>query len=60
VGSITFGITIIAALAAFSARETYRIRSSDLGDKNAVPIDKAEYDRLRAETLAGSARPGVA
>jgi MFS family permease len=51
VGSITFGVTIIATLAAWSARETYRVRLSDLGNPNAVPIPKAEYDRLRAGTL---------
>ena len=53
VGSITFGITIVAAAAAFSARETYRVRLQDLGDKRARPMDRGEYDRLRAETLAG-------
>ena len=46
VGSITLGVTIIAALAAWSARETYRIPMSQLGEPDAVPIDKAEYDRL--------------
>jgi MFS family permease len=56
VGSITFGVTIIAALAALSARETYRIRLQDLGDTRAVPMDKAEYERVRAETMAGAAR----
>ena len=53
VGSITLGITLIAAAAAFSARETYRLRLEDLGNKNAVPIEKAEYERLRAQALAG-------
>ncbi|MBP6716529.1 MAG: MFS transporter, partial [Acidobacteria bacterium] len=48
VGSITFGITIIAAIAAFSARETYRLRLEDLGDANATPIELAEYTRLQA------------
>jgi Na+/melibiose symporter-like transporter len=52
VGSITLGVTIIAALAAWSARETYRIPISQLGEPDAVPIDKAEYDRLRGETVA--------
>jgi hypothetical protein len=56
VGSITFGITIIAALAALSARETYRVRLHDLGDKHAVPMDEDEYARLRAETMAGRQR----
>jgi MFS family permease len=51
IGSITLAVTIVAAIAAWSARENYRVRLSDLGDPNAVPIEKAEYDRLRAETL---------
>jgi MFS family permease len=49
VGSITFGIGIIAALAAFSARETYRVHLDDLGNKNAPVVPREEYDRLRAE-----------
>ena len=52
VGSITLAVTIIAAIAAWSARETYRIPMSQLGEPDAVPIDKAEYDRLRAQTVA--------
>jgi hypothetical protein len=50
VGAIAFGVTIIAAVAAWSARETYRIHLNDLGDPNAVPVDKQEYDRLRTQT----------
>jgi MFS family permease len=48
VGSITFGLAIIAAIAAYSARETFRIHLNDLGMKDAVPIPREEYDRLRA------------
>jgi hypothetical protein len=48
VGSITFGLAIIAAIAAFSARETFRIHLNDLGNKDAEPIPREEYDRLRA------------
>ena len=48
VGSITFGLAIIAAIAAFSARETFRIHLNDLGNKDAQPIPREEYDRLRA------------
>jgi hypothetical protein len=53
VGAIAFGITVIAAIAAFSARETYRIHMNDLGKKDAVPVPKDEYDRLRAQSLTG-------
>jgi MFS family permease len=52
VGALAFAITIISAIAAWSARETYRFHLNDLGDPNAVPVDKREYDRLRGETLA--------
>jgi MFS family permease len=48
IGSITFGMTIIAALAALSARETYRIHMNDLGEKDAVPVPREEFDRIRA------------
>jgi MFS family permease len=52
VGTITFGVTIISAIAAWSARETYRIRLNDLGNPNAVPMPKSEYDRMRARSIA--------
>jgi MFS family permease len=52
VGSLAFGITVIAAIAALSARETYRIHMNDLGDPDAVPVPKPEYDLLREEALA--------
>jgi len=54
VGAIAFGITVIAALAAFSARETYRVHMNDLGRPDAQPVDKAEYDRLRAASMAAA------
>jgi MFS family permease len=52
IGAITLGICIIAAIAAWSARETYRVHLNDLGDKNAVPVPAPEYARLRAEAGA--------
>ncbi len=54
VGSIAFAVTVIAATAAWSARETYRVHMNDLGKRNAVPVDKATYERLRAESLASA------
>ena len=54
VGSLTFGVTIIAAVAAFTARETYRLRLEDLGNKNASPIPEAEYERIRLEAPGGA------
>jgi hypothetical protein len=47
VGSITFGLAIIAAIAAFTARETFRVHMNDLGRNDAVPVPKEEYDRIR-------------
>ena len=52
IGAWTFGITIISAIAAFSARETYRTHLNDLGAPHATPVDKAEYERLRNQALA--------
>lgn len=52
VGAITFGITVVAALAAWSARETHRVAMTDLGNRHAVPMDRAEYERLRLQSVA--------
>ena len=59
VGAITLGVTVIAALAALSARETYRIHMNDLGNANAVPVEKAEYERLREQSIANASREKV-
>src|SRR5690349_20167521 len=55
VGAIAFGITVIAALAAVTARETYRININDLGNPGAVPMPKADYERMRAQAASGAA-----
>ncbi|TPE49592.1 MFS transporter [Amaricoccus solimangrovi] len=55
IGSLAFGITCVAAVAAWSARETYRVHMNDLGKSDAVPVPRAEYDRMRAASLAGHA-----
>jgi MFS family permease len=49
VGAITFGVTAIAAVAALSARETYRVHLRDLGRPGAMPVDKGDYERMRAQ-----------
>jgi MFS family permease len=54
IGAITFGVTVIAALACMSARETYRVHMSDLGHPNAAPVDKQDYDRIRAQAIAAA------
>src|SRR5574343_459807 len=51
IGSITLVVTIIAALAAWSARETYRVHMQDLGKPEAELVPKDEYDRLRLDAI---------
>lgn len=51
IGSITLVVTIIAALAAWSARETYRVHMHDLGKPDAELVPKDEYDRLRLDAI---------
>ncbi|HEY3263218.1 MAG TPA: MFS transporter [Pseudonocardiaceae bacterium] len=48
VGSFTLACGIIAAIAAFSARETFRVHMNDLGMPGAQPVPREEYDRIRA------------
>jgi MFS family permease len=48
IGSIVVAITVIAAIAAYSARETYRVHMNDLGVKGTQPVPKEEYERIRA------------
>jgi len=55
IGAITFSITAIAAVAAASARETYRLPVRDLGNPRAVPMAKPDYERLRAAAIDGTA-----
>jgi hypothetical protein len=54
VGAIAFGVTVISAAAAWSARETYRIHMNDLGNAKAAPVAKDEYNRLRLQSLASA------
>src|SRR6516225_9686609 len=55
IGCLAFAVTLISALAAMSARETYRVHLNDLGDLGAVPVSKRDYDRMRALSAASSA-----
>ena len=52
VGSMALAVTAITALAAWSARETFRIPLSQLGEKNAQPMDEQQYERLRTQAIA--------
>jgi MFS family permease len=52
IGALTLAITLISAIAAMTARETYRVHMNDLGEPGAIPVAKPEYDRIRAQNLA--------
>ena len=54
IGTLTLVTTSIAAIAAFSARETYRVALKDLGNRGAVPADKSEYDHQREVVISQS------
>jgi MFS family permease len=47
IGGITVVVAIIACIAAYSARETYRLKLDDLGNPDATPVPKDEYERIR-------------
>jgi MFS family permease len=48
VGAFTFGFAVLAAVAAWSARETFRFHLEDLGVEGATPVPADDYARLRA------------
>src|SRR5262249_1031845 len=52
VGALAFGITCVAAIAALSARETYRVKIEDLGKPDPIPVEREEYRRLREVAMA--------
>jgi len=54
IGTITLAICIVAAISAWTARETYRVHMNDLGKRDATPVEKTEYDRLRLQTIEGA------
>ena len=58
IGAVTLGITAIAAIAAYSARETYRIHMNDLGQANAQPVEKSRYDELRLQSINATLAKG--
>jgi MFS family permease len=54
IGAITLAVTAIAAISAWTARETYRIHMVDLGNPDAVPVPKKVYDTARDKLIAGT------
>ena len=59
IGACAFGVTVISAIAAFTARETNRVHLNDLGEPGAVAVDKVEYDRLRQQSIVPAASQGL-
>jgi len=51
VGAISFAVALLSAFAAWSARETYRVRLEDLGNRDAVPVEEGEYERARMQAM---------
>jgi MFS family permease len=51
VGSITFALTIVAAIAAFSSRETYKIHLNDCGEDWAQPVSDEAYAQARRQAI---------
>ena len=54
VGGVAFAVTIVAAIAALTARETYRLKTEDLGKRDAVPVSMGQYSEARAQSLMAS------
>ena len=52
IGSITLAVCVVAAISAWTARETYRVHMNDLGNKDAVPVPRPEYERQREKAMA--------
>ena len=48
IGALTFGLTVVGALATWSAKETHRIPLDELGNPDAVPVARDEFARIRA------------
>jgi MFS family permease len=48
IGGLSFALTVIGALAAWSGKETHRIPLDELGKPDAVPVARDEFARIRA------------
>lgn len=51
VGTLAFIITCVCALAAYLAPETHRLSMEDLGNPDAKPMDKHEYESSRENSM---------
>ena len=54
IGALALAVTAIAAVAAMTARETYRLHMHDLGDPAAKPVDAAEYEAARRAAMTAA------
>lgn len=54
IGVFAFAVTCLSGLATFLSRETYRIRMEDLGNPDAIPVPKEEYNKARNGTIMHS------
>ena len=52
VGNITFGLAILSAIAAFTAKETFMIHLNDCGEEWAQPVCREEYVKARLAAVA--------
>ena len=50
----------MAAVSAWTARETFRVHMKDLGNKSAQPVPKVQYETLREQALRDSKHPHAA
>ena len=48
IGGLSFALTVIGALAAWSGKETHRIPLDELGNPDALPVARDEFARIRA------------
>src|SRR5262249_52521299 len=59
IGAIAFCFTNISATAAMTARATHLIQLNDFGNRDALPVDKQTYDRMRAERPEATSSAGA-
>jgi hypothetical protein len=52
IGGLCLALTVVGAVAAWSAPETHRIHLNDLGKPDAVPVPREEYERIRTAVSA--------
>jgi len=48
----TFGLAILSAIAAFTAKETFMIHLNDCGEEWAQPVSGEEYAKARLAAVA--------